>query len=102
MAATPPARDVVLFGASGDLASRKGAPRGGRCRATGGDQAAGRWSGSQRALAAAIPRARRRYDRDLRARVVRLNYGDAGTYGGLRETLRSDAAVYYLAAPPST
>jgi glucose-6-phosphate 1-dehydrogenase len=33
---------------------------------------------------------------------VRLDYGEPGTYAGLRAALRGDAAVYYLATPPNT
>src|SRR5436305_1991098 len=36
------------------------------------------------------------------AEWARLDYGDAATYGALREALRSQAALYYLATPPST
>src|SRR5262252_3004307 len=65
MARATPDLDIVIFGASGDLASRK------VLLAAGAD-----W--------------------------VRLEYDEPGTYAGLRGALRRNAAVYYLATPPST
>ena len=106
MEATPPALDLVVFGASGDLASRKVLPAVGavaptaqaRLRVVG----AGRSELPQERFRALVGDTTGSADLAAGAEWVRLDYGDAATYGGLREALRSDAAVYYLATPPST
>lgn len=106
MGATTPALDLVLFGASGDLASRKVLPAVGavapRARARLRVIGAGRSEVSQEGFRALVGDATGSSDLAADAEWVRLDYGDAGTYRGLREALRSDAAVYYLATPPST
>lgn len=106
MTGTPPALDLVLFGASGDLASRKVLPAVGavapRARSRLRVVGAGRSELSQERFREVVGDTTGSSDLAAGAEWVRLDYGDAGTYAGLRESLRSDAAVYYLATPPST
>ncbi|MDR0360150.1 MAG: glucose-6-phosphate dehydrogenase [bacterium] len=107
MDATPPALDLVLFGASGDLASRKVLPAVGavapRARSRLRVVGAGRSELSPERFRAVVGDTTGSADLAAGAEWVRLDYGDASTYGGLRETLHGDAApVFYLATPPST
>src|SRR5215467_13499847 len=99
-----PDLDIVIFGASGDLASRKVLPAVGavatpaRLHVVG----AGRTDLSGDRFRRLVGDATGRADLAAGADWVRLDYGDAGTYAGLRKALRGGAAVYYLATPPNT
>ncbi|TMC09854.1 MAG: glucose-6-phosphate dehydrogenase [Chloroflexi bacterium] len=99
-----PDLDVVIFGASGDLASRKVLPAVGAVasRARLHVVGAGRSDLSNERFRQAVGETTGRTDLAADADWVRLDYGDPATYGGLLQALRRDAAVYYLATPPST
>src|SRR5438445_5665285 len=94
-----PDLDIVLFGASGDLASRKVLPavgavaRGARLHIVG----AGRSELSNERFRQIVGDTTGSSDLAASAEWVRLDYGDPATYAGLREALRRNAAVYYLA-----
>jgi glucose-6-phosphate 1-dehydrogenase len=100
----PQSLDVVVFGASGDLASRKVLPAVGAVasRARLHVVGAGRSELSDERFRRLVGDATGRADIAAEADWVRLDYGDPGTYAGLRAALRGDEAVYYLATPPST
>ncbi len=95
---------IVVFGASGDLAQRKVLPAigavaaGGRVRVIGAGRSELRQTDFQRLVAETT------HSNVLAATAewVRLEYGDAGSYAGLREALQGRTAVFYLATPPST
>jgi glucose-6-phosphate 1-dehydrogenase len=95
--------DIVIFGASGDLARRKVLPAVGavaslaRLHVVG----AGRSDLSGEPFRRLTGDATGRADLAAGAEWVRLDYGDPDTYAALRGALRGDAAVYYLATPPS-
>jgi glucose-6-phosphate 1-dehydrogenase len=99
-----PDLDIVIFGASGDLASRKVLPAVGavasrrRLHVAG----AGRSDLSTERFRQLVAETTGSAELGAGADWVRLEYGDPATYGGLRGALRGDAAVYYLATPPST
>jgi glucose-6-phosphate 1-dehydrogenase len=96
--------DIVIFGASGDLAGRKVLPavgavaRGARLHVVG----AGRSDLSAERFRRLVGDATGSADLAAGAEWVRLDYGEPATYASLRQALRGDAAVYYLATPPST
>jgi glucose-6-phosphate 1-dehydrogenase len=99
-----PDLDIVIFGASGDLASRKVLPAVGavasqqRLHVVG----AGRSDLSEEQFRRLVGDTTGRADLAAAADWVRLDYGDPGTYAGLRQAMRGRAAVYYLATPPNT
>src|SRR5438105_5745856 len=99
-----PDLDIVIFGASGDLASRKVLPAVGavaprsRLHLVG----AGRSDLSNERFRQLVGEATGSAELAAGADWVRMDYGDPGTYARLREALRRKAAVYYLATPPST
>jgi glucose-6-phosphate 1-dehydrogenase len=96
--------DIVVFGASGDLASRKVLPAVGavasqaRLHVVG----AGRSDLSNERFRQVVRDTTGSEGLASDADWVRLDYSDPATYSGLRGVLRGDAAVYYLATPPST
>jgi hypothetical protein len=99
-----PDLDIVVFGASGDLASRKVLPAVGavapqaRLHVVG----AGRSDLTGEPFRRLVGDTTGSADLAAGAEWVRLDYGDPGTYAALRPALRGDAAVYYLATPPNT
>jgi glucose-6-phosphate 1-dehydrogenase len=99
-----PDLDIVIFGASGDLASRKVLPAVGAVapRARLHVVGAGRSDLSRERFQQLVSDTTGSADLAAGADWVRLDYGDPGTYARLREALRREAAVYYLATPPST
>ncbi len=99
-----PDLDIVIFGASGDLASRKVLPAVGAVapRARLHVVGAGRSDLSRERFQQLVGDTTGSADLAAGADWVRLDYGDPGTYARLREALRREAAVYYLATPPST
>jgi glucose-6-phosphate 1-dehydrogenase len=104
MAQATPDLDIVIFGASGDLASRKVLPAVGAVASRGRLHVvgAGRSDLSGERFRRLVGDTTGSADLAAGADWVRLDYGEAGTYAGLREALRRDAAVYYLATPPNT
>ena len=103
----PSATDLVIFGASGDLTSRKILPALGRLRERGGLPAGFRIVGAGRTdmpdgrfgeLVAAATGAE---ELGRHAQWVKLDYQDEETFGGLRGALDPGAQViFYLATPP--
>jgi glucose-6-phosphate 1-dehydrogenase len=95
--------DLVVFGASGDLARRKvlpaiGAMARGRVQVLG----VGRSDLSGAAFQRLVGETTGSEDLAAGADWVRLDYAAAESYSGLREALHGRPAVYYLATPPST
>ena len=95
---------IVVFGASGDLAQRKVLPAIGAVAPPGrvGVVGAGRSEFSRSDFQRLVAETTRSDELAAGAVWVRLDYGDAGSYAGLREALAGRPAVYYLATPPST
>src|SRR6266700_2931505 len=97
------ATDIVIFGASGDLARRKILPAlrgvGGRVRVLGAGRTPMSREGFQRLVAQASGSDELAAGSDW----VRLDYDVADTYETLRQTVNGDGrpVVYYLATPPS-
>jgi len=104
MARATPDLDIVIFGASGDLASRKVLPAVGAVssRARLHVVGAGRSDLARDRFRQLVGEATGSADLAAGADWVRLEYDEPGTYAGLRGALRRNAAVYYLATPPST
>src|SRR5215467_10276476 len=104
MAEATPDLDIVIFGASGDLASRKVLPAVGAVasRARLHVVGAGRSELLNKQFRRLVGDRTGSTDLAADAEWVHLDYGDASTYAGLRQALRRDAAVFYLATPPST
>jgi glucose-6-phosphate 1-dehydrogenase len=94
---------IVVFGASGDLARRKVLPAIGAVAPSGVRVVgAGRSALSSFDFQRLVAETTGKDELAASARWVRLDYGDAGTYAGLREVLQGRPAVYYLATPPTT
>lgn len=95
---------IVVFGASGDLASRKVLPAVGAVssRARLHVVGAGRSDLSDERFRRLVADTTGSADLAAGADWVRLEYGEPGTYAHLRGALRGGAAVFYLATPPST
>jgi glucose-6-phosphate 1-dehydrogenase len=104
MAQATPDLDIVIFGASGDLATRKVLPAVGAVapRARLHVVGAGRSALSDERFRRLVGDTTGSADLAAGADWVRLDYGDPATYAGLRAALRREAAVYYLATPPNT
>jgi glucose-6-phosphate 1-dehydrogenase len=102
----PPSGDLtlVIFGASGDLASRKILPavgavaRPGRVRVVG----AGRSAFTQERFQRLVAEATGSHELAAEAAWVRLDYADPRTYPPLDQARGGRPTVYYLATPPST
>src|SRR5262249_36516360 len=101
------ALDLVVFGASGDLATRKILPSLGRLvtrerlslRVIG----AGRSGRSRGEFRDAVLAASGSQDLASTAEGIQLDYGDPASFAPLREALDgSDSPVFYLATPPET
>ncbi|HEY4864855.1 MAG TPA: glucose-6-phosphate dehydrogenase [Candidatus Dormibacteraeota bacterium] len=98
--------DLVIFGASGDLASRKILPAVARLAERGLLPSRLRVIGAGRSeqpehIWAPLQTSSR--GSSIETRWVRLAYGEPDSYRELRETLAGSATViYYLATPPST
>lgn len=95
---------IVVFGASGDLARRKVLPAIGAVAPHGKVKVvgAGRGEFSQSDFQRLVAETTGIDELGASAQWVRLDYGAADTYSGLREALRGRAAVYCLATPPGT
>jgi glucose-6-phosphate 1-dehydrogenase len=96
--------DIVVFGASGDLARRKVLPAIGAVAPVGRVQVigAGRSEVGRSDFQRLVAETTHSDELAAGAEWVRLDYGDAGSYAGLRAALQGGPAVYYLATPPST
>jgi glucose-6-phosphate 1-dehydrogenase len=96
--------DVVIFGASGDLAGRKVLPAIGaitprrRLRVVG----AGRSDLTRERFRRTVEETTGSAELAATAEWVRLDYGQADSYSALKDVVTAPGAVYYLATPPST
>jgi glucose-6-phosphate 1-dehydrogenase len=96
--------ELVIFGASGDLARRKVLPAAGAVatrrpvRVLG----AGRSDLTRPYFQQLVDETTGSRELAASADWVRLDYGSADSYAGLREALGGRPAVYYLATPPTT
>ena len=95
---------IVVFGASGHLARHKVLPAIGAVAPHGKVKVvgAGRGEFSQSDFQRLVAETTGIDELGASAQWVRLDYGAADTYSGLREALRGRAAIYYLATPPGT
>ncbi|HCO02854.1 MAG TPA: glucose-6-phosphate dehydrogenase, partial [Actinobacteria bacterium] len=102
----PVATDLVIFGASGDLAKRKIIPAlqslngdGGRLRVLG----AGRSDMSREQFQAIVAQATNSPELAAGAEWVKLDYDAPASYAELRRLVgEGNSVVYYLATPPKT
>ena len=99
--------EIVVFGASGDLAQRKIIPALGRqsVASSGGVRlvGAGRSSLSDGKFPELVQRSSGNAELAKSSTWVKLDYGDVASYQPLKERLRGgDHVVYYLATPPET
>ena len=96
--------DLVIFGASGDLARRKVLPAIGAVVPRGRVQVlgAGRSDLTRESFQRVVGETTGSQELAADADWVRLDYASADSYSGLRTALGGRQAVYYLATPPST
>ena len=96
--------DLVIFGASGDLARRKVLPAIGAVAPRGRVQVlgAGRSDLTRESFQRLVGETTGSQELAADAEWVRLDYASADSYSGLRTALSGRQAVYYLATPPST
>ena len=96
--------DLVIFGASGDLARRKVLPAIGAVAPRGRVQVlgAGRSDLTRESFQRLVGETTGSQELAAEADWVRLDYASADSYSGLRTALGGRQAVYYLATPPST
>src|SRR5690242_6449267 len=99
--------DLVIFGASGDLAQRKILPALGRITDREGQQVriigAGRSEKSTAEFRDLVRQAAQNELLAATAEWVHLEYATASTFGRLRDLLAgSSRVIFYLATPPET
>jgi glucose-6-phosphate 1-dehydrogenase len=98
--------EIVVFGASGDLARRKILPALGRMSPHGGIRVigAGRRGMPDGSFQDVVAHASGSDELASRSAWVQLDYDQAGSYDTLRETLNGGGApvVFYMATPPDT
>jgi glucose-6-phosphate 1-dehydrogenase len=93
---------LVIFGASGDLARRKVLPAIAAVAPGGRVVGAGRSDLTRESFQHLVSETTGSRELAAHADWVRLDYGSASTYSGLRNALGGRPAVYYLATPPGT
>jgi glucose-6-phosphate 1-dehydrogenase len=96
--------EIIIFGASGDLARRKVLPALGRLASRGPIRVigAGRSDMQNGAFRELVEKSTGRADLAKRAIWVRLDYREPSSYAPLRDELAAGPAIFYLATPPDT
>jgi glucose-6-phosphate 1-dehydrogenase len=99
--------DLVIFGASGDLAQRKILPALGRLQAREGGQVrvvgAGRTQKASNEFRREVQEASSNEQLAAGSAWITLDYGDATTFASLKDLLTgSPCVIFYLATPPET